>query len=146
MSIKISKKNIKLFQESLLNWFEKSGRHHLPWRMEGLTSFEIVIAEVLLQRTKAGTIERFYLGFLDSFPNWDVIATTGTGKIEEYLKPIGLYRQRAKRLKDLAVEMVNRKGVFPFQRKELEKIPFLGQYIVNAILLQYSERYFITNI
>lgn len=133
---KISKKRISFFQESILVWFKESGRHHLPWRKEHLSSFEIVIAETLLQRTKAETIEKFYEGFLQKFPNWESISNTNIHEIENALKPIGLYSQRAKRLKDLAIEMVRRKGQFPIEREALEQIPFLGQYIVNAILLQ----------
>jgi A/G-specific adenine glycosylase len=49
--------------------------------------------------------------------------------------PIGLYRQRAKRLKSLASEMVKRKGKLPKDRADLESIPFMGQYIANAVEL-----------
>lgn len=133
---RISKNKITFFQDKLLTWFETSGRHHFPWRKEGLSSFEIVIAEVLLQRTKAETIEKFYPGFLSTFPTWQSIATADIEFLEQQLQPVGLYRQRAKRLKDLAMEMVYRQGEFPIERTELEQIPFLGQYIVNAIELQ----------
>ncbi len=133
---RIPKSRIVLFQEKLLAWFQHSGRHHFAWRKERLSSFEIVIAEVLLQRTKAETIEKFYPGFLTNFPNWETIANADIHLLEDQLKPVGLYRQRAKRLKALAVEMVRRKGVFPVEREALEQIPFLGQYIVNAIELQ----------
>lgn len=132
----IAKNKITLFQEKILAWFDASGRHHLPWRKEGLSSYEIVIAEILLQRTKAGTIEKFYPGFLLNFPSWGTIADADLTILEQQLKPIGLYRQRAKRLKDLAEEMVRRESIFPKDREALEQIPFLGQYIVNAIELQ----------
>jgi A/G-specific adenine glycosylase len=125
-----------LFQEKILEWFESSGRHYLIWRKSGLSSYQVVIAEVLLQRTKAETIQKFYPSFLETFPNWEKIANSDIKVIEGTLKPVGLYRQRAKRLKDLAIEMVRRDGIFPETRDELENIPFLGQYIVNAIELQ----------
>ncbi|WP_312174204.1 hypothetical protein [Chryseobacterium sp.] len=136
MSQNILSSKIKLFQNSLLRWFYHSGRHHLPWRRNHLTSFEIVISETLLQRTKAETIEKFYTKFLQRFPNWDTIAQADIKTIEDFLKPIGLYRQRSKRFKDLAVEMGKRKGEFPTEKRELQEIPFLGQYIINSILLQ----------
>lgn len=132
----ITKSRITLYQKKILKWYKAAGRHQLPWRKEGLSSYEIVIAEVLLQRTKAETIGKFYTGFLKGFPNWEAIAIVDTSFLEWQLKPVGLYRQRAKRLKDLAIEMVKRKGSFPNDRKSLEQIPFLGQYIINAIELQ----------
>lgn len=133
---RIPQNKIVNFQEKLLTWFEGGGRHHFAWRREGLTSYQIVIAEVLLQRTKAETIEKFYPIFLAAFPSWVAIANADIKLLEQQLKPVGLYQQRAKRLKDLATEMVKRKGQFPAERETLEQIPFLGQYIVNAIELQ----------
>lgn len=136
MIINISAEKIELFQNNLLKWFTQNGRHYLPWRNDNLSNYKIVISEILLQRTKAETVAKFYADFISNFPDWETIVKTDTEIIEEYLKPIGLYRQRSKRLKDLALEMALRNGQFPNTREELELIPFLGQYIVNSILLQ----------
>ncbi|WP_276349185.1 hypothetical protein [Daejeonella sp. JGW-45] len=136
----IAKSGIFLFQSKILDWFELSGRHYFSWRRKGLTPYEIVIAEVLLQRTKAETIEKFYPGFLITFPDWETIARADIAFLEKQLQPVGLYRQRARRLQDLAIEMVRLRGQFPTERKALEQIPFLGQYIVNAIELQIFNR------
>ena len=51
---------IPLFQDKLLSWFKNNGRHYFAWRQKNLTAYEIVIAEILLQRTKAETVEKFY--------------------------------------------------------------------------------------
>lgn len=127
---------LKLFQDKLLFWFRINGRHHFPWRKEGLSSYEIIIAEILLQRTKAETIDKFYEKFIQLFNSWIAIDNSDIKIIECVLKPLGLYRQRAKRLKDLASEMIRRNGILPSERNELEKLPFFGQYLANAILLQ----------
>jgi A/G-specific adenine glycosylase len=131
---KISAKKISHFQEVLLMWFDTNGRH-FPWRNKRLTQYQIIIAEILLQRTKADTVSKFYSQFIKDFPNWTSLAEADTSTIEQYLKPIGLYRQRAKRLKNLALEMVKRKGKLPRDRAKLESIPFMGQYIANAVEL-----------
>ncbi len=130
----VTEKNIAEFQEKLLTWYDANGRD-FPWRKKGLTNYQIIIAETLLQRTKAETVSRFYIQFIKDFPNWDALAHSETFVIETYLKPIGLYTQRAKRLKSLALEMVKRKGKLPKDRAELESIPFMGQYIANAVEL-----------
>ncbi len=134
MSRRISKKKIEFFQETILEWYEENGRNFL-WRKKGLTHYQYVIAEVLLQRTKAETISKFYPLFLKDFPNWKKLAKADIKKLEEYLKPVGLYRQRSKRLMNLAKEMVIRNGRLPRDRAELESIPFMGQYIANAVEL-----------
>lgn len=131
---RISNKKIKFFQEKILEWYEHNGRTFY-WRRKGLSHYQYVIAEVLLQRTKAETIAKFYPSFLKGFPNWKALVNADVKKLERYLKPIGLYRQRSKRLKSLAQEMVNRNGRLPRDREELESIPFMGQYIANAVEL-----------
>ena len=130
----IPNSKIKFFQEKILGWYKNSGRK-FPWRNKGLTHYQYIIAEVLLQRTKAETIAKFYPKFLKDFPNWAILANGNRQKLEDYLKPVGLYRQRASRLRSLAIEMVKRKGRLPRDRKELESIPFMGQYISNAVEL-----------
>lgn len=131
---RITNQNIHDLQKFLLNWFEKNGRK-FPWRKNNLTNYQIIIAETLLQRTKAETVSVFYSKFIFNFPNWKSLSTANINTIENYLRPIGLYRQRAKRLKSLSIEMQKRKGKLPKDRDELEKIPFLGQYIANVIEL-----------
>lgn len=132
MANKISKKKIEFFQENILEWYKTNGRK-FQWRRKGLTHYQYVIAEVLLQRTKAETIAKFYPLFLKDFPNWKSLANANVKTIEKYLIPVGLYRQRSKRLMGLAKEMVRRNGRLPRNREELEGIPFIGQYIANAV-------------
>lgn len=127
-------KKIILFQNKIFQWYKINGRK-FPWRNKGLTHYQLVIAETLLQRTKAETVSKFYQQFIKDFPNWIALANADTIVIEEYLKPIGLYSQRSKRLKGLALEMVKRKGKLPKDRAELESIPFMGQYTANAVEL-----------
>jgi A/G-specific adenine glycosylase len=129
-----SDEKIKFLQKELLKWY-KTNRRKFPWRNKSITNYQKVIAEVLLQRTKAETVAKFYPQFIKDFPNWKSLADVDVKKIEKYLVPIGLYRQRSVRLKNLAVEMVKRNGRLPKDRTELESISFMGQYIANAVEL-----------
>lgn len=128
------REKIKYFQDDLLDWFRENGRVY-KWREPVLTPYEYIIAEVLLQRTKAETVATFYNNFIKDFPYWDSIAQTPKEVLEEYLKPIGLYRQRACSLLSLSKEMVKRNGILPDNRQELESNPLMGQYIANAVEL-----------
>lgn len=130
----IEQEKINFFQKRILQWYKLSGRIFY-WRKKGLTNYQYIIAEVLLQRTKAETVAKFYPQFIMHYPNWKVLAGSQVEEIEEYLKPVGLYRQRAKRLMNLAREMVRRNGKLPREREKLEEIPFMGQYIANAVEL-----------
>lgn len=136
---KASKEQLIFFQNILLDWFESFGRN-FPWRNKDLSQYEIIIAEILLQRTKADTIKNFFSQFIIAFPSWKKLVDTNIEGIEKALKPIGLYKQRAIRLQKLALEMENRGGVLPSKRDELESISLFGQYITNAIELQIFNR------
>lgn len=127
-------KEIKYLQEKLLAWYKASGRH-FPWRNKSISNYQKVIAEVLLQRTKAETVAKFYKQFIIDYPRWKSLVEADVKDIEEYLKPIGLYRQRSVRLQNLAKEMLKRNGRLPQDRADLESIPFMGQYIANAVEL-----------
>jgi A/G-specific adenine glycosylase len=130
----IAKEKIEFFQNNILQWYKTHGRAFY-WRRKGLAHYQYVIAEVLLQRTKAETVAKFYPSFIKEYPNWRTLANADVKHIEEYLRPIGLYKQRSVRLKNLATEMVKRNGKLPKDRKDLESIPFIGQYIANAVEL-----------
>jgi len=127
-------KKLTFFQKEILAWYKKFGRK-FEWRNNNLSLYKYVIAEILLQRTKAETVARFFPQFILKFPNWRSLASAKEGNIELSLMPIGLYKQRSRRIKNLAIEMVKRKGKIPSDRKELESIPFMGQYMANAVEL-----------
>ena len=100
-----------------------------------MTAYSYIIAEVLLQRTKAETVAKFYPEFVSRFPGWTSINSASLEYITDILRPLGLYKQKATRLKKLAQEMVLLNEVLPEEKTQLENMPFFGQYIVNAILL-----------
>lgn len=135
----ITPKRIQTFQEKIITWFDENGRK-FPWRKSKLTHYQLVIAEVLLQRTKAETIQKFYPVFIKRYPNWKSLHRTKKNTLEKVLQPIGLFRQRAALLKKLAREMNIRNGHLPNKREEIEKLPFAGQYIVNAIMLLIKKK------
>lgn len=121
------------FRKKILAWYYQNGRH-FPWRNKSISNYQKIIAEVLLQRTKAETVAKFFPKFITEFPSWKSIANTDIKKIERVLQPIGLYKQRAKRLLAMAKEMTKRGGRIPYDQQELEKIPMIGQYIANAAM------------
>jgi A/G-specific adenine glycosylase len=125
---------VRHFQKKLLDWFTRHGRK-FPWRRSRATLYTQIIAELLLQRTRAEMVSDFLPEFLKRFPSWHRLARASERDIGAMLKPIGLWRRRAKSLKQLAMEMSIRKGRYPRDRLEIESLPGVGQYITNAIML-----------
>jgi A/G-specific adenine glycosylase len=122
------------FRKKLEKWF-KLNRRRFPWRNKSASKYQLIIAEVLLQRTQAETVSRFYPQFIGKFPSWKALAKDKEKDLQNFLKPIGLWRQRANAIKKLSVEMAKRNSRFPKTREEIEKIPAIGQYIANAVLM-----------
>jgi A/G-specific adenine glycosylase len=97
--------------------------------------YQKIVVEVLLQRTQASTVERFFPAFLRRFRNWNDVSSASVEDLGQMLRPIGLWRRRAGALKALASEMVRRQGSFPTDRWEIEALPAVGQYVASAVLL-----------
>jgi A/G-specific adenine glycosylase len=136
---RVNKQKIEFFRIRLLRWFKENGRH-FPWRNKSATNYEKIISEVLLQRTKAETASRFFTSFIKKYPSWKRLAKASLEELEEALHPVGLQKQRARRVFSLAQEMKKRKGRIPGDKEDINSIPMFGQYITNAImLLVYGE-------
>lgn len=128
--------NLRTFRKRLLDWYAKSGRS-LPWREPAAGPYERVVTEVLLQRTRAETVAAFYNRFFTEFPYWTELAKASTRQLRTFLKPIGLWRLRAKSLRRLAAGVLQLGCELPLERAELEKLPAVGQYVASATLLFY---------
>lgn len=125
---------VRTFVRRISGWFDLNGRD-LPWRRPEEPLYRLVVTEVLLQRTRAETVADFYEEFFSRFPDWKSLATATTCEIGAVLKPIGMWRQRAPRLKGLAEAVVANCGRLPRTRAKLELMPGIGQYVANAALL-----------
>lgn len=129
-----SSTQIAALQRNLLRWFGTSGRA-FPWRKKQATKYQKVIAEVLLQRTKADVVGRMFPAFVTKFPSWKRLARCSESELEEILKPLGLWKRRAASLRALAEIMAIQRGRYPKERDQIEQLPGVGQYICNAILM-----------
>jgi len=127
----IDNQKIKFFQHQILLWYEEHGRH-FPWRNSSASNYELIIAEVLLQRTRAETIANFFPKFVKKYPSWKKLGEASEIELQEVLEPIGLYIQRGSRLYKLAQEMKKKKGRFPEKKDRVEELPMMGKYITNA--------------
>ena len=130
----ISETAILGFRSRMLQWYRQHGRS-FPWRNRFASNYKKIIAEVLLQRTRAETVAELYPTFVTRYPSWPQLATANEYELVALIRPVGLWRRRSATLMNLAQEMVKRSGRFPKLREELEALPGVGQYIANSIML-----------
>lgn len=126
--------DIEFFQESLLKWYAENGRHFL-WREKDASNYELIIAEIFLQRTKAETVGKFLPTFFNKYASWGQLGEATEDELKAIIQPLGLVNQRGKRLYQLAQEIKRRKGELPTERNEVQELPMMGQYITNAFEL-----------
>ena len=122
------------FQRRMRKWYAQNKRD-FPWRRRRVSKYKLVVSELLLQRTKAETVAGFFSKFVNRYPSWKKIAESSESELGLILQPIGLWKRRSTSLRSLARVMVPKNGRFPRDRRELEALPGIGQYIANAILL-----------
>ena len=126
-------------REQLLAWFEECARSFL-WRDAGRSAYEVVVAEILLQRTTARAVARAYAPFLERYPSWSSLGRATPGELREALRPLGLWRQKADVLLSLAHSVEEGGGAFPASRRELERLKGIGTYTASAVMaVAYGE-------
>lgn len=130
----IGARRVRRFQKRLLVWYQSNGRQ-FPWRKGPLTTYRIVVLEILLQRTRAETVAAHWNFFFEKFPNWKSIASARITTIENFLRPLGIWRRRAASLHLLAKQVCRLGGRIPSGREKLEALPGIGQYVASAVLL-----------
>ena len=116
-------------RDALLQWYEKHGRHELPWRNTE-DVYHIYVSEVMLQQTQVKRVmEEYYPQFLAQFPT---LLSLSLAKEEEVLAAwSGLgYYSRARNLHATAKLTCK---AFPTSRHELLKLPGIGRYTASAI-------------
>lgn len=125
------KNKIRYFRKALLSWFDIHQRD-FPWRKEGVSNFELIFSEVLLQRTRAETVAKYYPVFFGRFPDWEHLIEATDDELHAIFKPLGLYKQRAARVRKMIEEYKRRNGALPRNKNELNESRFASLYISNA--------------
>jgi A/G-specific adenine glycosylase len=122
--------NADVFVRELQSW-GRDNRRSFPWR-ETRDPFRILLAEVLLQRSRGKTVAKVYQGLLDRWPDAESLARARMTSIRSVIRPLGLV-SRAATLKALAGEVVAR-GSVPRTLEGLMELPGVGLYAANATL------------
>ena len=117
----------------VIDW-EKGHWIPYPWRVDR-TPYKVLIAEVLLKRTTRQAVAREFPRFIARFPDIESLYRAPVGEVEEALRHLGLYRQRAQQLKGLAKVIVERfGGRIPNRWEDLVALPGVGPYVAGAVL------------
>lgn len=122
--------NITIFRSALRKWREDNLRS-FSWRNTS-DPYEILVAEILLQKTAAEKVEPIYDEFLETYPTLNDLAEAESETLGQIIYSLGLQNQRGKALIEIGSELRDR-GV-PASEEELLDFPYVGRYAANATL------------
>jgi len=136
--------DIRRFRTVLLRWFRRNGRSY-PWR-ETRDPFRILIAEIMLRRTKADQVSYVYEKLFTEYPGARALAKADDKKLEQILYPLGL-KWRSPVFARVAREIEEKyQGQVPAEREKLTALPGVGDYVAGAVLsMAYNKKEWIVD-
>lgn len=123
----------KQFALAVLNWFERYGRHDLPWQ-KNATPYRVWVSEIMLQQTQASTVIPYFKYFMNSFPTIKALALAKNDDVLAHWSGLGYYA-RARNLHRTA-QIIHKtyRGHFPQTVAALSVLPGIGRSTAGAIL------------
>jgi A/G-specific adenine glycosylase len=129
----LSREHATEFAERLLAWFERQGRHDLPWQRDA-TPYRVWVSEIMLQQTQVAVVIPFFERFMARFPDLAVLAEAKPDEVLHLWSGLGYYA-RARNL-HRAAQLVcsEHQGRFPERIEALQALPGIGRSTAGAIL------------
>jgi A/G-specific adenine glycosylase len=122
---------IATIRRRLLRWGRANFKDY-PWRAES-DPWRSLLAEFLLQRTRASQVEAVFSTLVERFPTAESLATAGLPGVEEITRSLGLHR-RGQLLLATAKTIAERGGYPPDNVAELRSLAGVGMYTAAAWL------------
>ncbi|QQR77219.1 MAG: A/G-specific adenine glycosylase [Candidatus Moraniibacteriota bacterium] len=125
--------SVRLFESTLLDFFGKAGREHLPWRREGISAYEVWVSEIMLQQTQVSRVLSYYGKFFVRFPDVESLARASWEEFLPYYAGLGYYSRGRNMLRTAKIVVETFGGEFPRDIKTLQTLPGVGDYTASAI-------------
>jgi A/G-specific adenine glycosylase len=116
----------------LLDWYRREQRD-LPWRRPGVTAWQILVSEFMLQQTPVARVEPIWLAWIARWPTPSATAAASAADVLRAWGKLG-YPRRAKRLHECATVIATEHGdVVPSDIETLLTLPGIGTYTARAV-------------
>jgi A/G-specific adenine glycosylase len=123
------------FASRLLVWFDRCGRHDLPWQ-HPRAPYRVWLSEIMLQQTQVKTAIPYFQRFVAAFPTLPALAAAKLDDVLAQWSGLGYYA-RARNLHTAARLCVERHaGELPRDLDALVALPGIGRSTAAAILAQ----------
>jgi len=116
----------------LLSWYDHA-RRDLPWRRPGVSAWQILVSEFMLQQTPVSRVEPIWSAWIERWPTPSATAAAGPAEVLRAWGKLG-YPRRAKRLHECAVVIASEyDDVVPRDVDTLLTLPGIGAYTARAV-------------
>src|ERR1700709_442398 len=132
MALILPEGSVIMYSGELWTWYAREQRD-LPWRRKGVTAWQILVSEFMLQQTPVARVEPIWL---DWVARWPTPSATAAASAADALRAWGKlgYPRRAKRLHECATVIAVEHGdVVPDDVDALLALPGVGTYTARAI-------------
>lgn len=107
-----------------------------PGAMELGTPFRTLVGVILSARTRDEQVLKLLPGLFEAFPTPREFASASVEEIEAKINTIGMYRQKAKHLKSMATDLVEKfEGEVPQTMEELVSLAGVGRKTASVVLV-----------
>nr|WP_280420733.1 A/G-specific adenine glycosylase [Nocardia carnea] len=129
-----------LDSESLIDWYTRTARD-LPWRRPGVTAWQILMSEIMLQQTPVARVEPIWREWVARWPVPSAMAAASAGEVLRAWGKLG-YPRRALRLHECAqVLAAEHRDEVPDDVEVLLGLPGIGDYTARAVAcFAYGQR------
>lgn len=119
-------------RKKILLWYQKN-RRDFPWRHK-TTPYRIMIAEFMLQRTRAEQVAPVYREFIRKYPDIKSLYVAKIGNIRKFTGHLGIHWRAGHFIKAAKYIVRNFNGRLPAAPEKLLQIPGIGNYVAGAML------------
>ncbi len=121
------------FAHRLLAWYDRHGRHDLPWQKKP-TLYRVWVSEVMLQQTQVATVIPYFKRFMTSFPSVKKLADASLDEVLAHWSGLGYYSRARNLHKAAQIIRDQHSGKFPQQFDAVVELPGVGRSTAGAIL------------
>jgi A/G-specific adenine glycosylase len=123
---------MSLDSAELVGWFDANERD-LPWRAPGVSAWQILVSEFMLQQTPVVRVLPIWLDWVARWPTPSATAAASSGEVVRAWGKLG-YPRRAKWLHECATVIATEHGdVVPDDVAALQALPGIGSYTARAV-------------
>ena len=121
------------FSQRLLKWYDRHGRHDLPWQTRP-TPYRVWVSEIMLQQTQVATVIPYYQRFVKRFPDIQSLTAAEMDEVLHHWSGLGYYARGRNLHKAAGIIMRENGGLFPQTLDEVMALPGIGRSTAAAIL------------